>query len=534
MTDNILSILGGIGLYIYGMQVMTEALRQLASQSLRQVLARFTRSPLSGALTGAAVTALVQSSSATLLTTIGFVGAGLITFPQAIGIIYGANIGTTITGWMVMALGLKLHLGTAALPLMFAGALLRVFAEHRLARLGLLVMGFSLMFLGLDYMQRGTDGIDMMPLFARLPGDTWTGRALLVLIGALFTVVVQASSAGVAMALVLLGAGTLTLPQAAALIIGMDIGSTVKSVLVTLGGSRDMRRTAMAHVAYNVVTGFAAFFVLGGATAGLLALTGDPLSSLVAFHTLFNALGVVLMLPLTTPFAGMIERLVPDDDTLAPLRLDRALQKDADAALDAARGASAAVSRALFAALGDRLSPRRDGERLEALSPRLDAATARIEEFLTGLQLAGDKPGPLRRHAALLHQFDHLNRLARRADQTERITLMLNDPGLRRPALALGAALRQAAADLANPKVHARLNRLALLIARRTARQRRSALLREHVGMVTPQGVFDLTDALRWLERSTRHAERIVHYAIRAGEPDPAGGLPDPAVMELD
>jgi len=426
MIDNILLILGGIGLYIYGMQVMTEALRQLASRSMRDVLSRFTRSPLSGAVAGAVVTALIQSSSATLLTTIGFVGAGLITFPQAIGIIYGANIGTTITGWMVMALGLKLHLGTAALPLMFGGALLRVFAEGRLARIGLLVLGFSLLFLGLDYMQRGTEGIDMMPFFDRLPGDTWTGRAVLLLMGAVFTVVVQASSAGVAMALVLLGAGTISLPQAAALVIGMDIGSTVKSILVTIGGSRDMRRTAMAHVAYNVVTGFAAFFLLGWATAGLVRLTGDPLSALVAFHTLFNVLGVLLMLPLTAPFARLIERLVPADDALAPLRLDRALLGDADAALDAARGASASVAKALFAALGERLGPSHDGHRLGALAPSLDAATTEIEEFLTGIHIEGGKPGPIRRHAALLHQFDHLNRLAHRADQENRIELMLN------------------------------------------------------------------------------------------------------------
>ena len=535
MVDSVLLLLGGIGLYLFGMQVMTDALRQLASRSIRNLLARFTRSPLSGAMIGAGVTALIQSSSATMLTTIGFVGAGLITFPQAIGIIYGANIGTTVTGWMVMALGLKLHLGTLALPLMLSGALVRALGRARLARVGLLILGFSLLFLGLDYMQRGTEGIDMMPLFRQMPADTWLGRGVLVLTGAVFTVVVQASSAGVAMALVLLGAGTLSLPQAAALVIGMDIGSTVKSLLATIGGSRDMRRTAVAHVAYNVVTGLAAFLLLGVVTAALVRLTGDPLSALVSFHTLLNVIGVMLLLPFTGPFARLVERLVPDDGALASLRLDRALLSDADAALDAARGASDTVAAALFAALGARLGPTHDAERLVALAPRLEAATAQIEDFLTGIEIEGGKPGPLRRHAALLHQFDHISRLAARADQQSRIALVLENPRLARPALVLGAVLRQAAKDMADPTVHGRLNRLAELVARRAARLRHTVMLRDRVGPVSGPGVFDLTDAMRWLERATRHAERIVHYGIRAAEPDPAAGsAPDPWFMDMD
>lgn len=522
MSNNILQLLGGIGLYLYGMMVMTEALRLLAGRGVRQVLARFTTSPLAGVATGAATTALIQSSSAVMVTTIGFVGAGLLTFPQSLGIVFGANIGTTITGWMVMLIGLKLHLGLAALPLLFAASLMRLLGSGAWARAGQVAAGFSLVFLGLDFMQQGTAAFESVFLFDRLPGDTLWGRFLLLLLGVAVTLVVQASSAGVAMALVLLGSGAITLPQAAAMLIGMDIGTTFKSVLATLGGSRDMRRTAMAHVAYNVVTGVAAFAVVGWAAPALAAvLGGDAQAALVAFHTAFNVLGVALLLPFVGPFARMIERLVPGDaaDLTAPL--DRGLLADADAALDAAQGATSAVARELFRGLGDRLARGADG-RLEDLVPRLETAVHDLEDFVTGIRLPEGPGNQAARHTALLHRFDHLHRLTHRATQTERLALLAGDGFLHRPAAALGAALLRAAESPDSPAMAARFDRLSALIASRAQRQRRAVLLREHVGLASPASVFDLTDAMRWLSRAAHHAERIVHYGTEAAQTETA------------
>ena len=263
MSIEILSLLGGVGLFLFGMQSMTGALREIASRQMRAILARFTTSPLTGALSGAATTAVIQSSSATMVTVIGFVGAGLLSFPQAIGVIYGANIGTTITGWIVALLGLKLSLGTIALPGLLVGALTATMARGRLARLGALLAGFSLIFIGLDMMKDATAGFESWLSPEILPPDSWAGRALLLLIGAGVTVVIQSSSAGVATTLVLLSSGAITLGQGAALVIGMDVGTTFTAILATVGGSRDMRRTAIAHTAYNIVTGAVAFAMLG-------------------------------------------------------------------------------------------------------------------------------------------------------------------------------------------------------------------------------------------------------------------------------
>ena len=139
------------------MALMTEGLRQLAGDALRQTLARFTRSPTSGAITGAAVTALIQSSSATVVAAVGFVSAGLLTFPQALGICFGANIGTTATGWLVALGGFKLDLGRIALPLVFAGALLRLLGKARTKALGNALAGFALVFVGIDALKDGMD-----------------------------------------------------------------------------------------------------------------------------------------------------------------------------------------------------------------------------------------------------------------------------------------------------------------------------------------------------------------------------------------
>ncbi len=516
MTQDILALLGGIGLFLFGMQTMTGALRRLASRNMRAVLARFTRTPLSGAMTGAAVTATIQSSSATVMTTIGFVGAGLLTFPQAVGVVMGANVGTTATGWMVAILGIKLALGKLALPLLFLGSLAMLLGRRSVVRVGEALAGFALVFLGLDMMATATATVE--PLLSRslASSDTLSGLFVLIATGFAFTAVVQSSSAGVATVLVLLGGGALSLMQAAALVIGMDIGTTLKSLLATLGGGRDMRRTAAAHVGYNIVTAVVAFLLLGFVPHLLRFTGGDETTALVIFHTLFNVSGAVLLLPVAGDFARLIERIVPGGRGTLPEPLDRALLAEPEAALDAARSAGGKIAATRFRQTASALRGLRvDGEdSLQAIED--------IEEFLTELAVPDGREGPRNRLSALLHLTDHLNRFQHRASQSERIAALARDPALRRPARALAAALDLAAAAPADSDLAVRLGRLNHMIAGRTARLRRSVLLREHVGLVSQHDVFALTDALRWLERVSSHAERIVHYGAAAAQERPA------------
>jgi phosphate:Na+ symporter len=202
-------ILGGVGLFLLGMLVLTGGLRGLAGDALRRLLARFTRSPVSGAIAGAVTTAVIQSSSATTVTAVGFVGAGLLSFPQALGIVFGANIGTTVTGWLVAILGFKLELATIAPPLLVAGVLLRLFASGTARQAGWALAGFSLLFIGIDALQQGMGAFEGRVTPENFPEDSPSGRLRLVLIGVAITLVTQSSSAGVATAMVALGTGAI-------------------------------------------------------------------------------------------------------------------------------------------------------------------------------------------------------------------------------------------------------------------------------------------------------------------------------------
>lgn len=514
MAGEFLALAGGVGLFLIGMQIMTEALRALASRHLRAFLARFTTSPVSGALTGAASTAVIQSSTATMVTVIGFVGAGLMTFPQALGVIYGANVGTTFTGWIVALLGLKLSLGTVALPLLLVSVLVTLLTGGRRAQVGRALTGFALIFIGLDMMKDAVAGFEDTIITGSLPGEGLSGRILLVLIGAGVTMIVQSSSAALAATLVLLSAGSISLMQGAALVIGMNLGTTGTALLVTIGGSRDMLRTAVAHAVYNLATGVAVFVFLGALLAPVSALfpPDDP-TALVVFHTLFNVAGMLIMLPLTNPFARLIEHLVPGRTGNLTDALDRRLLDDPSAAMDAARTTALAIIRAQFAAAGDYLRPQPGplpAPRVAALQASLDD----LQHYLTQIHVPEEEDAASNRYAALLHMYDHMHRLARQMVAEDLLPVLLTDPGLRRPALAFGAALRRFAGE--DPPDPAKMTRLASLIAGRAKKMRRSVLFPERPGSVNVPEVFELTDAMRWLQRSSHNADRALFYAAQA------------------
>ena len=536
MNADILTILGGVGLFLFGMHSMTGALQQIASRHVRQVLGHFTTSPLTGIATGAVTTAVIQSSSATMITVIGFVGAGLMSFTQSLGVIFGANIGTTMTGWMVLLLGFKLKLGLIAYALLFFSSLLTILARETWARAGLALAGFSLIFIGIEVMQTGMAAFQGVLTPDILPADTWSGRLWLLGLGMLITAVTQSSSAGVAAALVLLSNGSISFMQAAAMVIGMNIGTTVTALLATLGGSAAMRRTGIAHLIYNVGTGIVAYLLLSPVGHALEATLGtrDPQTALVAFHTLFNVIGVALFVPVIRPFARFLEWLVPARVEVLAEALDRHLLSDPAAAMDAARTASGRIMKTLFRGLCERLTPGGNRRLLQEVMPDIRVALEELDDFLARISVPDKQTGPRERLAALLHQADHLNRLRHRAEQSARINTILKDPLLQRPARILARLLGMASQQGSTPEIAARLARLEQLISRRVRRYRKQTLLHGAQAPVTPGSLFARTDAMRWLQRTTHHVERAVHYGNVAAQeisrapgkesPSPAGG----------
>ena len=510
MFLSFMSALGGVGLFLIGMLLLTDGLKALAAQRMRDVLSRFTSTPLSGAVTGALTTAVIQSSSATTVAAVGFVASGLLTFPQALGVIFGANVGTTLTGWLVAVLGFKLDLGQIALPFVFFGAIARLAFRGRIALAGQALAGFCLIFIGIEHMKDGLGAFSGVVNPTDFPPDTLFGRLQLVLIGMLITVVTQSSSAGVATALAALGAGAINFPQAAALVIGMDVGTTFTAALATIGGGTMARRTGYAHVIYNVMTGVMAFFLLGPfqLVAGVLTGNGDSQIALVAFHSFFNALGVVLVLPLARPFARLIEHLVPEKGSDLTSRLDPLVLRDPHAAASLAGQTVAHLETLIIERLRNRLGAKSSAyEELDRED--LAKAIAETRTYLDKIIVPPNDMAFQEELKGLFHILDHLSRLLYRCDQRQRIDELSLDHRLKRLAGRLLGVTDISTRQKDAKTQEKTLDRLRLLMRRQRRLNRDRLIAMAAADAVPAETVWLKLDALRWLHRVSYHLWRI-------------------------
>lgn len=333
---------GGVGLFLLGMWLMTDGLKLAAGPALERILARSTGTRLRGLASGIAITALVQSSSAVTVATIGFVNAGLLTLGQALWVLFGTNVGTTMTGWLVALVGLNFKIETLALPMIGVGMLLHFTgAERRRGALGMTLAGFGVLFLGIDVLKNTfTDLGNQMAL----PGGSGAlGVLAHVGAGAVLTVLMQSSSAALAVALTAAQGGLLEIEDAAAVVIGANIGTTATALLAALGATPNARRAAAAHVLFNLLTGVVALLLLPWLVDFIeqvrdwLELEAAPAVTLALFHTAFNVLGVVLMWPLADRLAAFLARRfrTAEEDEAKPRHLDRNVLSVPALALDA-------------------------------------------------------------------------------------------------------------------------------------------------------------------------------------------------------
>ena len=325
----IAGLAGGVGLFLLGMWLMTDGLKLAAGPALERILARSTGTRLKGLASGVLITAVVQSSSAVTIATIGFVNAGLLTLGQALWVLFGTNVGTTMTGWLVAIVGVDFNIEALALPMIGMGMLLHFTGEGRQrGALGMTLAGFGVLFLGIDVLK---DTFTDLGSQMALPGGSGVFGVLAHLgAGALLTVLMQSSSAALAVALTAAQGGLLDINDAAAVVIGANIGTTIKAMLAALGATSNARRAAAAHVLFNLLTGAVALLLLPWMIdaiewlRGLLELEAAPAVTLALFHTSFNILGVVLMWPLAgrmTEFLAHRFRTAEEDEA-RPRHLD--------------------------------------------------------------------------------------------------------------------------------------------------------------------------------------------------------------------
>ena len=339
------TLAAGLGLFLWGMTHLQDAIKRLSGGTLDRWLHTATRHPLRAIGVGAAATALVQSSSLVTLLALSFVGAGLVALPGAIALLFGANLGTTTGAWLIAAFGLRFDLAQFAMPFLALGLLgSRMLKGGRAAAAGVL-LGIGLLFLGIDFMKLGFEAWQDGLTLDGLAGDSAWHWPLFVLFGVVATVVMQSSHATLLITLAALAGGQLPYLPALAIAIGANVGTTVTAVLGALGAGAAARRLAGAHVVFNLTTATVALALLVPLAwlvdelGELIGLAADawPLK-LALFHTLFNLLGVALMLPLIPRLAARLERLFPEPSRIPPAQaryLNTTALQHADTALAA-------------------------------------------------------------------------------------------------------------------------------------------------------------------------------------------------------
>ena len=312
LTSSIITAFSGLGIFLFGIYYMEIALQEFAGLRLKRWLKNSTESTGRSIFTGAFATALLQSSSVVTLLTLSFVSVSLISLKSGIGVIFGSNIGTTVTAWLVALLGFKLNIESFSLPIAGIGGLgLMFLPKHsRYVYLAKFLIGFGLLFLGLDYMKTSIEALGTsfdLQKYSAYP------LYYFVLLGAVITAIIQSSSATTALVLSALSASALTFEGAAAMVIGANIGTTITAILGSIGGTVDKKRAAVAHSIFNILTALVVFFLLSYLSffiLEILHMKEYPIISLAIFHTVFNVLGVLLLAPFIPLLARLLNKFI--------------------------------------------------------------------------------------------------------------------------------------------------------------------------------------------------------------------------------
>ncbi len=520
----IFTLIGGIGLFLLGMTLLTDGLKAVAGGALRKVLSRFVQGPLTALGSGTMVTVLVQSSSATTLATIGFVSAGLLTFPQTIGVLLGAKLGTTSTGWIVSSLGLKFSITGLALPVIGVGALMRLLGRRKIQHIGLALAGFGLIFVGIDTLQAAMGDVAERIDPSRFPGASFAGGLLLAAIGILMTVVMQSSSAAVATTLTALHSGAIDLNQAACLVIGQNAGTAITAAIAIIGASTAAVRTGIAYILFSTLIGVIAFFLLPWFLlyAPMLSSPFEPEPGAIAiamFHTLFNMAGIIVLMPFANQLTRMVEWLVPEKGPALTRRLDKSVVRVPPVALEAVN----LTLRDIIAAQAWYLNEVFKGKEPAAQAEKkLESITFALDEthrFMDGVDSDTTNQKEHARHLGTLHALDHVDRLLdacreaamiRMAPKTlEKIKIM------EQLDRAVTLIFQWTAGTIDNPGES--LRAISESIANARKRYRVEILEASACKGFNSEQTLKRLESLRWADRTGYHFWRATHHLVGEG-----------------
>ena len=309
LTD-LIGLLGGLGLFLYGMQMMSNGLEAAAGNRMKKILEKLTANRFLGVVVGAVITAVIQSSSATTVMVVGFVNSGMMTLQQAVWIIMGANVGTTITGQLI-----ALDVGAIAPLFAFIGVAFIVFLKNeKLHHYGKIIAGLGILFIGMDMMSAAMVPLRESETFVNII-TRFSNPVLGILAGAIFTAIIQSSSASVGILQALASSGVIGLPQAVYVLFGQNIGTCITAVLASIGTSRVAKRTTIIHLLFNIIgtTLFTIICILTPFTTLVEGFTPNNVSAQIAnMHTIFNITTTILLIPFGSYLAKLATRILPD------------------------------------------------------------------------------------------------------------------------------------------------------------------------------------------------------------------------------
>jgi phosphate:Na+ symporter len=343
MSQNldIWKLIAGLGIFLFGMSLLEHSIRILSGRTFRRMIRLYTDGRIRSIGSGTLVTAILQSSSAVSLMVLAFVGAGVMSMQNAIGVIMGSNIGTTLTVWIVAIVGFKLKIETFALPFIGLGGIGLIFSDSgykpKYYQFCRLLIGFGFLFLGLDYMKSSVENVGQIFDLSMVPDY---GLWLYLVVGTLLTAIMQASAASIAVVLTALHSGLITFDIGVAMVIGANVGTTITVLLGSLGGIPAKKRVAFSHLIFNVITGFVAFLSITGLVwfvTRFIDIRANAVMGLALFHTVFNIIGVILFFPFTGLLAKLLFRLFPDRKAILTVFIDKTPTEVVEAATSALR-----------------------------------------------------------------------------------------------------------------------------------------------------------------------------------------------------
>ena len=326
--------LAGLGIFLFAMHLLEESVKSLSGKTFRRMIRQYTNSTLRAIGSGSLVTAVLQSSSAVSLMVLAFVGAGVLSMENALGVMMGSNIGTTFTAWIVATLGFKIKIESFAFPLIGVGGVGLIFlgSYAKLSQSSKLLIGFGLLFLGLDYMKLSVEGLAQSFNLDQVSGY---GLWLYLLVGIVITALMQSSSASIAIVLTGLHSQLINFEMGVAMVIGANVGTTITVLLGSIGAVQSKKRVGFSHVVFNVVTAGVAFSSLPVLVWGIelfFDINSSNVMGLALFHTLFNTLGVVIFLPFVGLLSRILFKLFPEHKAILTLYIDKTPAAVPDAA----------------------------------------------------------------------------------------------------------------------------------------------------------------------------------------------------------